>query len=84
MDTIDCRFCSGAMEAVAVHKFNRHFGVVFIILGALFAISMVGLLLGVILLALGVYIVTSKKSVWVCKSCRTTLERIEDRGGSTS
>jgi hypothetical protein len=77
MDKIDCRFCSGAMEAVAVNKYNRHFGVVFIILGVLFAISMVGLLLGVILLSLGVYIVSSKKSVWICKSCRTTLERID-------
>lgn len=75
MQHLSCGFCNGAMETREIPVYNKHIGISLVILGLLFSITLVGIFMGVILLGCGVYILVSKKNVWICNECHTLLNK---------
>lgn len=77
MDSIRCNLCNGQMEVTRILKYNKMFGIVFVIIGFLLSISLAGILLGIMFLIVGIVMCTTKKEVWYCSSCKSIINRVD-------
>ncbi len=73
-----CKACGGRMKKAIVSKHNKKFGGFLIISGVGCSLFWIGLVLGVPLSVMGVYMVTAKKSVWICGECMSVIDRYVD------
>ncbi len=70
-----CKACGGRMKQAIVPKHSRRFGAVLIVSGAGCSLFWIGLVLGIPLSVMGVYMVAAKKQVWICGECQSTIDR---------
>lgn len=70
-----CKACGGRMKKAIISKHSRGFGVVLITGGIGCSLFWIGIVLGLPLSVMGVYMVASKKSVWICSECQSVLDR---------
>jgi hypothetical protein len=72
-----CTVCNGSMEPYTGPRYSRRLGA-FLILAGIFCIFFwIGAVLGLPLFFIGMYMTGAKRQLWVCKDCRTAIERIE-------
>lgn len=74
-----CKACGGRMAKAIVPKHNKKFGAILIASGVGCSLFFVGLVLGVPLAFMGVYMVTAKRPVWMCPECHSIIERYEEQ-----
>lgn len=74
---IICSFCNGEMQRYTGPRFNRKAGGFLILAGILATLFWVGAVLGIPLILIGIYMMSAKRQLWVCKDCNTAIERIE-------
>ncbi len=70
-----CKACGGRMKKAIVPKHSKKFGAVLIASGVGCSLFWVGLVLGIPLSVMGIYMVMAKKPVWICSECQSMLER---------
>ncbi len=70
-----CKACGGRMKRAIVPKHSKKFGAILIASGVGCSLFWVGLVLGIPLSVMGIYMVTAKKPVWICSECQSMLER---------
>ena len=72
-----CMHCNGEMQLYTGPRYNRKVAG-FLILGGLFAtLFWIGAVLGIPLILIGLYMMGSKRDLWVCKDCSSAIERIK-------
>ena len=72
-----CTFCNGQMQPYTGQRYSKNAGVVLVVAGILTSLFWVGVVLGVPLLLVGLYMIGAKRRLWVCKECNTAFERIQ-------
>ncbi len=78
-----CKACGGRMKKAIVPKHSKKFGAALIATGVGCSLFWVGLVLGLPLSVMGIYMVAAKKPVWICGECQSMLERyVEESMGS--
>lgn len=75
-----CKACGGKMKKAVVPKHSRKFGAVLISGGTVCSLFWIGIVLGIPLAVMGVYMVASKKQVWMCNECQSVLDRYVEEG----
>ncbi len=70
-----CVCCGESMAREVLPRFSRGYGILVLIVGILLALF-VSLLLGVPMAVIGAYMGAANRSVWVCRSCGTVVDRI--------
>ncbi len=70
-----CKACGGRMKKATVPKHSRGFGAALIAGGMGCSLFWIGVVLGVPLSVMGVYMIAAKKSVWICSECQSVLDR---------
>ncbi len=70
-----CKACGGRMKKATVPKHSRGFGVFLITSGFGCSLFWIGIVLGLPLSIMGVYMVAAKKLVWICGECQSVLDR---------
>ncbi|MEE8360164.1 MAG: hypothetical protein V3S04_04490 [Candidatus Omnitrophota bacterium] len=70
-----CKACGGRMKKAIVSKHSKKFGGFLIASGVGCSLFWIGLVLGVPLLVMGIYMVAAKKPVWVCSECQSVVDR---------
>lgn len=73
-----CKACGGRMTKATVPKHSRGFGAFLITSGLGCSLFWIGVVLGLPLSIMGVYMVAAKKLVWICRECQSVLERYVD------
>lgn len=73
-----CKACGGRMKKAIVTKHSKKFGVILLASGIGCSLFFVGLVLGVPLAFMGIYMVTAKRPVWMCPECHSVIERYEE------
>ncbi len=72
---ITCAYCSENMFRYVLPRFNRTFGIVILVVGVLLSLFM-SPLLGLPMVVIGAYMGVAARSIWMCESCGTAVERI--------
>ena len=72
---IKCVYCGENMSCNVLPRFNRSLGIIILIVGVLLSLFM-SPLLGLPIVVIGAYMGAASRSVWMCKSCGTVVERI--------
>ena len=72
--TARCVYCGDSMVHGELPKFNRGIGIVIVVLGLLLSFFTL-LLLGLPMVVIGVYMVTTARTVWTCPRCRAMVDR---------
>ncbi|MBF0521967.1 MAG: hypothetical protein HQL24_02805 [Candidatus Omnitrophica bacterium] len=72
-----CNLCNGEMQLYTGPRYSKKAGFFLVIVGIFATLFWVGPVLGVPLFLMGLYMITSKRQLWVCKECNTAIERIE-------
>ncbi len=70
-----CKACGGRMKKAIIPKHSKKFGAVLIASCVGCSLFWVGLVLGIPLSIMGIYMVSAKKPVWICGECQSMLER---------
>ncbi len=70
-----CKACGGRMKKAIVSKHSKKFGGFLIASGVGCSLFWIGLVLGVPLSVMGIYMVTAKRPVWICGECRSVVDR---------
>ncbi len=70
-----CKACGGRMKRAIVAKHSKKFGGFLIASGVGCSLFWIGLVLGVPLSVMGIYMVMAKKPVWVCAECQSVVDR---------
>jgi len=70
-----CTHCNGEMTQYSGPRHNRKVAGFFIILGIVCVLFWVGMVLGIPLILIGIYMLTAKRDLWVCKECNVAVER---------
>ncbi len=73
-----CKACGGRMKKAIVTKHSKKFGMILLASGVGCSLFFVGLVLGVPLAFMGIYMVTAKRPVWMCPECHSVIERYEE------
>lgn len=73
-----CKACGGRMKKAIVAKHSKKFGTILLASGIGCSLFFVGLVLGIPLAFMGIYMVVAKRSVWMCPECHSVIERYED------
>ncbi len=73
-----CKACGGRMKKATIPKHSRGFGAALITGGVGCSLFWVGIVLGLPLSVMGVYMVAAKKSVWICGECQSMIDRYVD------
>ena len=73
-----CKACGGRMKKAILSKHSKKFGAGLIISGVGCSLFWIGLVLGIPLAVMGIYMVTAKKPVWMCPECQSIIERYEE------
>lgn len=75
MTEVLCKACGGRMKKAIIHKHSKKFGAGLIVLGVGCSLFWVGLVLGIPLAIMGIYMAAAKKPVWMCGECQSMLDR---------
>jgi hypothetical protein len=79
-----CNLCNGEMQPYIGPRYSRKFAAFLIIVGVFAIFFWIGMVLGIPLLAIGVYMYCAKRQLWVCKECNTAIERINLKSTAAS
>ncbi len=77
MASISCKNCDGQMEESVRAKHSQGMGFFFIVLGIICFAVCVGIPIGILLVGTGIYFCCAKENVWLCKSCKIVMSRVE-------
>lgn len=72
---IKCVYCGENMFCGVLPRFNRSFGIIILIVGVLLSFFM-SPLYGLPMVVIGAYMGAASRSIWMCESCGTVVERI--------
>lgn len=72
---LKCVYCGEDMSCRVLPRFNRSFGVIILIVGVLLSLFM-SPLYGLPIVVIGAYMGAASRSIWMCESCGTVVERI--------
>ena len=72
---ITCVYCGENMFPYVLPRFNRTFGIIILVVGLLLSLFM-SPLLGLPIVVIGAYMAAASRSIWMCESCGTVVERI--------
>ncbi|MBF0330853.1 MAG: hypothetical protein HQL17_02870 [Candidatus Omnitrophica bacterium] len=72
-----CNHCNGEMQNYTGPRFNRKMAGFLILVGIFATLFWIGAVLGIPLILMGLYMMGSKRDLWVCKDCNTAIERIK-------
>ncbi|MBF0503616.1 MAG: hypothetical protein HQL14_00800 [Candidatus Omnitrophica bacterium] len=72
---IICTHCNGEMQQYSGPRYNRKVAGFFIIFGIIAVLFWIGMVLGIPLILIGLYMLGAKRDLWVCKECNTAIER---------
>jgi len=72
--TIKCIYCGDYMVRDRLPRFNRTFGIGLLVLGLVISAFM-ALVIGLPLVAIGAYMGSSTRHVWVCPACAAMVDR---------
>ena len=72
---VRCVCCGEGMYHEILSRFNRGFGMVVLVMGLLISLFM-SLLLGLPMVIFGAYLSAASRSVWMCPTCGTVVDRI--------
>jgi hypothetical protein len=77
MAKISCKHCGGEMEVSTKPKHSQGLGFFLIIMGALSIFFIFGLPFGILLIGLGVYFCYANECIWLCRSCKIAIPRVD-------
>jgi len=72
--TIKCIYCGDYMVRDRLPRFNRTFGIGLLVLGLVISAFM-ALVIGLPLVAIGAYMGSATRHVWVCPACAAMVDR---------
>ena len=72
--TVKCVYCEDFMVRDHVPRFNRTFGIGLLVLGLVISAFM-ALVIGLPLVAIGAYMGSATRHVWVCPACAAMVDR---------
>ncbi|MEI6437209.1 MAG: hypothetical protein WCO69_00490 [Candidatus Omnitrophota bacterium] len=73
---IKCSHCNGEMQLFNGPRYNRKAAGFIILAGILMTLFWVGMVVGIPLVIIGIYMSTAKRELWVCKECNVGVEHI--------
>lgn len=73
-----CKACGGRMKKAIVAKHSKKFGAILLVSGIVCSLFFIGLVLGIPLIFMGIYMVSAKRPIWMCPECRSIIERYEE------
>lgn len=70
-----CKACGGRMKKAEIPCHSKKFGGFLIAAGVGCSLFWIGLVLGIPLSVMGIYMVAAKKPVWICSDCQGMIDR---------
>ena len=71
-----CNMCNGVMQLYSGPRFSRKLGLALVFGGIFSTLFFIGPVLGIPLFLAGLYMIGSKRQLWVCQECNTAMERV--------
>jgi hypothetical protein len=73
---VKCAHCGENMFCGVLPRFNRFLGIIILVMGVLLSLF-TSPLLGLPIVVIGAYMAAASRSIWMCESCGTIVERID-------
>lgn len=68
-DSVECRHCQSQMEVLKIKKHSGKWPYVLVVTGVLCSLFFTGILVGIPMLLLGIYMATAEETISHCPNC---------------
>lgn len=70
-----CQHCSGEMKKKSKANHSQFMALLLLLFGLIASLTGVGLVIGIPMILIGLYMGVATKKIWMCKNCGSVIER---------